>query len=133
MKSMILHSISLNRLNINNLTQEILVRPAFNLLQGTCKCRTELEYHFEECFKATNERLDWHNPEGKQYPFDLCKPLPLIQDHQGRQVIPKDYFINNDLEYLKGGSLSRKYSTFVTKSKAATHEVKWIEDLVSEL
>ncbi|GJW09979.1 hypothetical protein Tco_1575806 [Tanacetum coccineum] len=51
----------LNRLNIKDLTQEILVGPAFNLLKGTCKSRTELEYHFEECFKATTERLDWQN------------------------------------------------------------------------
>ncbi|GJS33690.1 hypothetical protein Tco_0532072 [Tanacetum coccineum] len=70
-------------------------------LMSTCKSHTKLEYHFKECFKATNERLDWHNPEGKQYLFDLHKPLPLIQDHQVCQVIPKDYFINNDLEYLK--------------------------------
>ncbi|GKE11431.1 hypothetical protein Tco_1414982, partial [Tanacetum coccineum] len=35
------------------------------------------------------------------YPFDLSKPLPLIKD-QGRQVVPAAYFINNDLEYLKG-------------------------------
>ncbi|GKB02612.1 hypothetical protein Tco_0830701 [Tanacetum coccineum] len=71
---------------------------------------------------SINERLDWHNPEGKQYPFDLRKPLPLIQDNRGLQVIPKDYFINNDLEYLKRGSLRKKYSTSVTKSKAATYE-----------
>ncbi|GJY69809.1 hypothetical protein Tco_0472791 [Tanacetum coccineum] len=70
---------------------------------------TELEYHFEECFKATNERLDWHNPKGKQYPFALRKPLLLIQDHQGRQVIPKDYFINNNLEYPKGPKRQRFY------------------------
>nr|GEU38836.1 hypothetical protein [Tanacetum cinerariifolium] len=77
--------------------------PTFNILKGTCKSLTELEYHFEECFKAKNERLDWHNPEGKSYSFDLCKPLSLIPDHRGRQVIPQDYFIfNNDLEYLKG-------------------------------
>ncbi|GJW17723.1 hypothetical protein Tco_0025159 [Tanacetum coccineum] len=55
----------LNRLNIKDLTQEILVRPAFKLLKGTCKSLTELEYHLEECSKATTERLDWHNPEGK--------------------------------------------------------------------
>ncbi|GKD88261.1 hypothetical protein Tco_1363768, partial [Tanacetum coccineum] len=91
----------MNQLNITNLTQELLVGPAFNLLKGTCKSLTELEYHFEECSKATTERLDWHNPEGKPYPFDLRKPLPLIPDHRGRQVIPQDYFINNDLEYLK--------------------------------
>nr|GEU28848.1 hypothetical protein [Tanacetum cinerariifolium] len=37
-----------------------------------------------------------------------------------------------NLEYLNGGDLSRKYSTFVTKTKAATYELKWIEDLVLE-
>nr|GEU73290.1 hypothetical protein [Tanacetum cinerariifolium] len=61
-----------NCLKIENLTQEILVRPAYNLLK-----------------------------EGQVYPFDLSKPLPLIQDDRGRQVILVDYFINNDLEYLK--------------------------------
>ncbi|GJV33217.1 hypothetical protein Tco_1393617 [Tanacetum coccineum] len=55
----------LNRLKIPNLTQEILVGPAFNLLKGTCKSIMELEYHLEECSKATNERLDWHNPKNK--------------------------------------------------------------------
>ncbi|GJW99960.1 hypothetical protein Tco_0183874 [Tanacetum coccineum] len=110
-----------------------MVGPAFNLLKGTCKSRTKLEYHFEECFKATTERLDWHNPEGKKYPFDLRKPLSLILNHRGRHVIHFDYFINNDLEYLKGGSLSRKYSTFVTKTKAATYEVQWIEDMVPNI
>ncbi|GJU81102.1 hypothetical protein Tco_1283467 [Tanacetum coccineum] len=123
----------MNQLNITNLTQELLVGPAFNLLKGTYKSLTELEYHFEECSKATTERLDLHNPEGKPYPFDLHKPLSLIQDYRGRQVIPQDYFINNDLEYLKGGSLSRKYSTSVTKTKAATYEIKWIEDLLPNL
>ncbi|GJV37741.1 retrovirus-related pol polyprotein from transposon TNT 1-94 [Tanacetum coccineum] len=71
----------LNWLNIKDLTQEILVGPEFELLKGTCKSLTELEYHLEECSKATTERIDWHNPEGKQYPFDLSKPLLLIRDH----------------------------------------------------
>ncbi|GJV72379.1 putative reverse transcriptase domain-containing protein [Tanacetum coccineum] len=70
----------MNRLKIDNLTQEILVRPAFNLLKGTCKSFTEIEYHFKECYKAVNDRLDWHNPKGREYPFDLRKPLPLIED-----------------------------------------------------
>ncbi|GJT11379.1 hypothetical protein Tco_0858421 [Tanacetum coccineum] len=98
----------LNRLNIKDITQEILVRLAFELLKGTCKSLTELEYHLEECSKATTERLDWHNHEGKPYPFDLNKPLPLILDHRGRQVIPQDFVINNDLEYLKGGDLRKR-------------------------
>ncbi|GKC03676.1 hypothetical protein Tco_0995286 [Tanacetum coccineum] len=126
-------SFVLNRLNIKYPTQEILVGPAFELLKGTCKSLTKLEYHLEECSKVKTERLDWHNPEGKPYPFDLSKPLPLIRDHQVCQVIPRDFFINNDLEYLKGGDLSRRYSTSVTKTKAATYEIKWIEDLVHNL
>nr|GEU79654.1 acetyl-coenzyme A synthetase, chloroplastic/glyoxysomal isoform X2 [Tanacetum cinerariifolium] len=65
-----------------------------------------------------NDRLDWHNPEGCEYPFNLSKPLPLIKD-QRRQVVHADYFINNDLEYLKGGSSSSKYVTSTTRTKAA--------------
>ncbi|GJU11421.1 hypothetical protein Tco_1133817 [Tanacetum coccineum] len=108
--------------NIDNLTLQHFVRPTFNLLKGTCKSRVELEYHFEECYKVVTYRLDWTNPEGHQYPFDLSKPLPLIEV-QGRQVVPADYFINNDLEYLKGGSLSRKYTTSTTKTKAAKKRI----------
>ncbi|GKF16569.1 hypothetical protein Tco_0061487, partial [Tanacetum coccineum] len=59
----------------------------------------ELEYFFEEVYKATN-KLDWNNPEGQQYPHDLRNPLPLIPNSRGRRVIPFDHFINNDLEYL---------------------------------
>ncbi|GJS95109.1 hypothetical protein Tco_0802077 [Tanacetum coccineum] len=68
----------------------------------------------------------------KPYSFDLSKPLLLIRDHRGHQVIPQDFFINNDLEYLKGGDLNRRYSTSVRKTKAATYEIKWI-DLVLNL
>ncbi|GJT14436.1 hypothetical protein Tco_0861478 [Tanacetum coccineum] len=38
----------INRLNITNMTQELLVGPSFILLKSTCKILTELEYHFEE-------------------------------------------------------------------------------------
>nr|GEX39918.1 hypothetical protein [Tanacetum cinerariifolium] len=119
----------LNQLNIKDLTQEILVGPAFELLKGTYKGLTELQYHLEECSKATTERPDWHNPKGKQYPVDLNKHLLLIRDHRGCQIIPHDFFINNDLEYLKGKDLSRRYSTSVTKRNATTYEIKWIENL----
>ncbi|GJU49807.1 hypothetical protein Tco_1219362 [Tanacetum coccineum] len=61
----------MNHLKIDNLTQDHLVGPAFNLLKGTSKSRVELEYNIEECYKAVTDRLDWNNPEGKEYPFDL--------------------------------------------------------------
>ncbi|GJZ55449.1 hypothetical protein Tco_0610642 [Tanacetum coccineum] len=105
--------------------------PTFELMKGTCKSLVELEYFFEEVYKATTEQLDWTNLEGQQYPHDLRKPLPLISNTQGHQVIPFDHFINNDLSYLSGGVSSRKYATSVTKTKEADYgNIKWIEDLV---
>ncbi|GJT46756.1 hypothetical protein Tco_0955471 [Tanacetum coccineum] len=53
--------------------------PAFKLLKGTRSNYDELEYDFEECFKALSEKLDWENPEGSDYPFDLTNPLPLVE------------------------------------------------------
>nr|GEX51631.1 hypothetical protein [Tanacetum cinerariifolium] len=68
-----------------------------------------------------------------EYLFDLSKPLSLIED-RGRQVVPVNYFINNDLEYLKGRSSSRKYTTSTIKTKAAKYdEIQGIEDMVPSL
>ncbi|GJX73793.1 hypothetical protein Tco_0312388 [Tanacetum coccineum] len=121
----------MNRLKINTLTPKLLVGPTFELMKGTCKSLVELEYFFEEVYKETTDRLDWHNPEGRQYPHDLRKPLPLIPNSRGHQVIPFDHFINNDLAYLSGGVSSRTYATSITKIKAADYgHIKWIEDLV---
>ncbi|GJX30914.1 hypothetical protein Tco_0240769 [Tanacetum coccineum] len=89
----------MHHLNIENLTQEVLTDPTYDLIKGTCKSVVELEYHLEEVFKATNDRLDWHNLKGKPYPHDLSK------------------------------SSSQKYTTSITKTKAADYgHVKWIED-----
>ncbi|GKB11358.1 hypothetical protein Tco_0845281, partial [Tanacetum coccineum] len=42
----------MNDLKINNLTQETLLGPAFRLLKGIHSNYAELEYDFEECYKA---------------------------------------------------------------------------------
>nr|GFA14223.1 hypothetical protein [Tanacetum cinerariifolium] len=106
----------LHYLEIENLTQEHPIGPAFNLFKRTCESRVELEFHFEECYKDVTDKLDWTNPEGHKYPFNLIKHIPLIKD-QGRQVVPANFFFNNDLEYPKGGSLSSKYITSTTKTR----------------
>nr|GFB29768.1 hypothetical protein [Tanacetum cinerariifolium] len=68
---------------------------------------------------------------GQQYPHNLLQPLPLIPDNRGRQIIPFEHFINNDLKYLRGGASIRKYTMSVTKTKAADYgHIKWFEDLV---
>nr|GEX87455.1 hypothetical protein [Tanacetum cinerariifolium] len=67
----------------------------------------------------------------QQYTHNLLKPLPLISNNRGHRVIPFEHFINNDLEYLRRGASSRKYTTSITKTKAADYgHIKWIKDLV---
>ncbi|GJZ97475.1 hypothetical protein Tco_0669928 [Tanacetum coccineum] len=121
----------MNCLKVDTLTPELLVGPTFELMKGSCKSLVELEYFFDEVYKATTDHLDWNNPEGQQYPHDLRKPLPLISNSLGCRVIPFDYFINNDLVYLSSGVSSRTYTTLVTKTKAEDYgNIKSIEDLV---
>nr|GEW42170.1 hypothetical protein [Tanacetum cinerariifolium] len=120
----------MNRLGVDTLTPELLAGPTYELMKGSCKILTELEYHLVEVYKATTDQLDWINPEGQQYPHNLLHPLLLIPDNRGRRVIPLAHFINNDLEYLRGGASSCKYTTSVTKTKEANYgNIKWIEDL----
>ncbi|GKA49810.1 hypothetical protein Tco_0742883 [Tanacetum coccineum] len=99
---------AMNRLKIDNLTQAHLVEPVYELLKDTCTSSIELEYHMEECFKELTDKLDWNNPEGDRCPFDLTKPLPLKD--------PK-----------------KKYTTSITKTKAAWYEILGIEDMVPTL
>ncbi|GJT46929.1 hypothetical protein Tco_0955644 [Tanacetum coccineum] len=122
----------MNGLKINNLTQETLLGPAFRLLKGTCSNYAELEYDFEECYKALSEKLDWENPEGGDYPFDLTKPLPLVMS-KNHQKVPVDYFFNNDLKYPQGGILTMTYKTSLTKTKASQYDLPGIEDMVPNL
>ncbi|GKB01225.1 hypothetical protein Tco_0829269 [Tanacetum coccineum] len=95
----------MNRLKINNLTKEILVGPAYNLLKGTCKSYVELDYTMEECYRALSEQLDWNNLEGHRCPYDLTKSLPM--------------------------QMSSQAST--TKSNATRYELHGIEDMVPNL
>nr|GEX11956.1 hypothetical protein [Tanacetum cinerariifolium] len=95
----------INRLKVDTLTPKLLAGLIYELMKGSCKSLVELEYHLEEVFKATTYQLDWVNPKGQQYPHNLLKPLPLIPNNRGRRVIPFEYFINNDLEYLRGEDL----------------------------
>ncbi|GKF32167.1 hypothetical protein Tco_0101965, partial [Tanacetum coccineum] len=92
----------------------------------------ELEYDFEECYKAILKKLDWENPKGGDYPFDLTKPLPLVKI-RNRQKVPVDYFFNNDLKYLQGGISTMTYTTSLTKKKAAQHDLLEIKDMVPNI
>nr|GEY40172.1 hypothetical protein [Tanacetum cinerariifolium] len=92
---------------------------------------------FDTAFVMIRLKVDTMTPElldGPTYELmkESCKslPLPLIPTSRGRRVIPFDHFINNNLEYLSGGVSSQKYTTSVTKTKAADYgHIKWIKDL----
>ncbi|GKB54897.1 hypothetical protein Tco_0905650 [Tanacetum coccineum] len=122
----------LSRLKIDNLTQDILLGPAYNLLKGTCTSSIELEYNFQECFNALTDKLDWNNLEGDRYPFDLSKPLPL-QGRPDHLTVAADYFFNNDREFLKTFDPEKTYTTSITKTKAARYEIVGIEDMTPTL
>ncbi|GKC68518.1 hypothetical protein Tco_1101116, partial [Tanacetum coccineum] len=81
---------------------------------------------------ALSEKLDWENPKGGDYPFDLSKPLPLIT-RGNRQRVPFQFFINNDLKYLQRGVSTMTYTTSTTKTKAAKYDLPGIKDMVPNI
>ncbi|GJT48521.1 hypothetical protein Tco_0974678 [Tanacetum coccineum] len=109
----------MNGLKINNLTQETLLGPAFILLKDTRSNYAKLEYAFKEYYKALSEKLDWENPDGSDYSFDLTKPLPLVMsgNRQKGEVIRKHVYgylkeivvrrADNDLYRFKEGDFLR--------------------------
>nr|GEU33758.1 retrovirus-related Pol polyprotein from transposon TNT 1-94 [Tanacetum cinerariifolium] len=111
-----------HHLKKDKITKANLQGPVFKLLKGTCKSSIELEYHLEQRYLIFSDHMDWTNPEGDRYPYDLRKPLPL-QGPPGHLTIPVDFFFNNDLEYLKIGNKERKYTTTITKTKASRVKV----------
>ncbi|GKC31685.1 hypothetical protein Tco_1038979 [Tanacetum coccineum] len=115
--------------NVGKTTKE---GPAFRLLKGTHTNYAKLKNDFEECYKALSKKLDWENPKGGDYPFDLSKPLPLIT-RRNRQRVPFEFFINNDLKYLQGGISTMIYTTFTTKTKTAQYDLPGIEDMVPNI
>nr|GEZ09099.1 hypothetical protein [Tanacetum cinerariifolium] len=119
----------MNRLDIDTLTLELLAGPTYELMKGSCKSldSSVALIAFADADHASCQDThrstsgNWNNPKGQQYPHNLLKPLPLIPNSQGRRVIPFDHFIKNDLEYLRGGASSRKYTISVTKTKAVDY------------
>ncbi|GJV52518.1 hypothetical protein Tco_1448259, partial [Tanacetum coccineum] len=98
----------MNRLKVDTLTLEILAGPTFELMKGSCKSLVELEYFFEEIYKATTNQLDWNNPEGQQYPHDLRKPLPLIPNSR----VPVSYDKNALWGILRWGRKRQQFYEF---------------------
>nr|GEW15003.1 hypothetical protein [Tanacetum cinerariifolium] len=82
--------------------------------------------------ETPKDKIDWNNPEGDCYAFDLSKPLSL-QGHPCHLTVVVDYFFNNYLEYLKSSNMERTYTTSITKIKVARYEIERVEDMAPML
>ncbi|GJT11212.1 hypothetical protein Tco_0858254 [Tanacetum coccineum] len=82
--------------------------------------------------RLCQKKLDWENPEGDDYPFDLTKPLPLVMNGN-RQIVLVNHFFNNDLKYLQGGILTMTYTTSTTKIKVAQYDLPGIKDMAPNI
>nr|GEU87050.1 hypothetical protein [Tanacetum cinerariifolium] len=102
------------------------------LKAGTRNNFAELEYEFKECYKALSKKLDWDNPKGGDYPFDLTKPLLLVMK-ENHQTVPVDYFFNNDLKYLQVRISTMTYTSSTTKTKATQYDLLGIKDMVPNI
>nr|GEY59419.1 hypothetical protein [Tanacetum cinerariifolium] len=84
----------------------------------------------EDLGKTNEQPNNENNLEGHRCPYDLTKPLPMQMLSQDHQIVPVDFFFNNDLEYLRGGSNDKKYTASTTRSKVArTVTQERVEDL----
>ncbi|GJR14729.1 hypothetical protein Tco_0797381 [Tanacetum coccineum] len=101
-----------------------------NLTQGTRSNYAELEYEFKECYKALLEKLDWENPEGGDYPFDLSKPLPLITRVAKTQQRKSFYAYARGIQ-SRGDVYSTKRILAVTHVKVMRkHGYGYLEEIV---
>ncbi|GJW44319.1 hypothetical protein Tco_0073118, partial [Tanacetum coccineum] len=103
----------MNRLNITNLTQELLVGPAFNLLKGTCKSLTSLKImkwydysHLDEIEVRKEDQQLYTFKEG-DFPR-LCLQeiddilLLLVQQRLTNLTIDERYDLNVSLRMFTG-------------------------------
>ncbi|GJY72223.1 hypothetical protein Tco_0475926 [Tanacetum coccineum] len=102
-----------------------------NLTQGTRSNYAELEYEFKECYKALLEKLDWENPEGGDYPFDLSKPLPLITRVAKTEKQRKSFYAYARGIQSRGDVYSTKRILAVTHVKVMRkHGYGYLEEIV---
>ncbi|GKA88891.1 retrovirus-related pol polyprotein from transposon TNT 1-94 [Tanacetum coccineum] len=101
----------MNRLQISDLTQDILIGPSYKILKGTCRSYVELKYNMEECYKALTEQLDWDNPEGgstdRTYTTYLTKTKAVKYDLPGIEYMVPNLWSPIKVAYDKHALLEK--------------------------
>ncbi|GJS32964.1 hypothetical protein Tco_0531346 [Tanacetum coccineum] len=80
-------------------------------------------------YKATTEKLDWINPEGRQYPHDLRQPLPVSfqKSPQREDLVPNSMWSQTIVKYDRSalwgishwGKKRRQFYAFATSRESA--------------
>ncbi|GJR92539.1 hypothetical protein Tco_0264713 [Tanacetum coccineum] len=80
--------------------------------------------------QSLSKELDWTTPIGVIIIDRTNNPIVM---NGNRQMVPVDYFFNNDLKYLQGGISTMTYTTSTTYTKAAQYDRQGIEDMAHKL
>ncbi|GJR77401.1 hypothetical protein Tco_0089766 [Tanacetum coccineum] len=81
----------------------------------------------EECYKALSDQLDWNNPEGDRFPFDLSKPLPL----KGRQGPKRQLFYKSQINKFSKHDVysTQKILSVVSVKVKKLHSYGYLEEI----
>ncbi|GJW89194.1 hypothetical protein Tco_0164534 [Tanacetum coccineum] len=123
----------MNRLNVQTLTPELLAGPTFELMKGTCKSLTELEYFCEEVYKATPKILDWITLKDANI-LMICDAILLVPNSQDyghikwiEDLVPNSMWSQMIVKYDKfalwgishWGKKRRQFYAFATSRESA--------------
>ncbi|GKA54647.1 hypothetical protein Tco_0753596 [Tanacetum coccineum] len=100
----------MNWLKVDTLTPELLAGPTFKLMKGSCKSLVELEYFFEEVYKATTDQLDLNNPEDvySKRRIIVVTKLQIVERHNYKHLDWITVHRNDDKLYkFKEGDFNR--------------------------
>nr|GFA23649.1 hypothetical protein [Tanacetum cinerariifolium] len=95
----------INQLRVDTLTPKLLAGPTYELMKGSCKSLTELEYHLKEVYKATTDQLDGVNPEGQQQKYTTYVTKTKVEDYENikwiEDLVPRSMWIQEPINYDK--------------------------------
>ncbi|GJW17918.1 hypothetical protein Tco_0025354 [Tanacetum coccineum] len=122
---------------VDTLTPELLAGPTFKLMKRSCKSLVELEFFFEEVYKATTDQLDWNNPKGQQYHHDLSvviqrrvEDLQLgVESYQKKLNLTKPDTYRSELKRKEAYPAYSNPRDFIYQNKDKKNKLMRIDEL----
>ncbi|GJR12223.1 hypothetical protein Tco_0794875 [Tanacetum coccineum] len=121
----------MNRIKVDTLTPELLAGPTFELMKGTCKSLVELEYFFEEVYKATTDQLDWNNPKEALSSQRRVEDLYLwsSKSYQKKLNLTKPDTYRSDLKRREAYTTYSNLRGFIYQNKDKKNRLMRIDEL----